>query len=171
MPTMSVRLRSFLESHGVAYETIHHRPKYTAQEIAADTHTPGREFAKTVILMVDRDYAMAILPAHHMVDCEKVSQALGGREVRLACEDEIRDLIREHCPDCELGAIPPFGNLYGLSVYVSVAMTEDEHVTFNAGTHVDVIRMGYLDFEKLVQPRLMAFSKYVESAPRQHREK
>ena len=86
MPTMSVRLRSFLDSHAVAYETIHHHPKYTAQEVAADTHTPGREFAKTVILRVDGDCAMAVLPAHHRVDCEKVSQALGGRDVRSAQE-------------------------------------------------------------------------------------
>lgn len=171
MPTVSNRLKSFLSERAVAYETIHHHPRYTAQQIAADTHTPGREFAKTVILRVDGDWAMAVLPAHHLVDCEKLCQALGAKEVRLSSEDEIRDLIREHCPECELGAVPPFGNLYGLPVYISAAMTADERITFNAGTHEDVIRMGYSDFEKLVQPRVIDFSKRAEPPPQRHEER
>lgn len=154
MPTISKQLQQFLSEHGVPYETIHHRRDYTAQETAADTHTPGKEFAKTVMLWVDGNYAMAVLPAHHMVDFEKLRQAIGAKEVKLASEDEIREL----CPDCEAGAVPPFGNLYGLPVYLSQAMTTDERITFNAGTHEDVVRMRYEDFVKLVQPKILDFS-------------
>jgi Ala-tRNA(Pro) deacylase len=154
MPSISKRLQSFLDEHAVAYETIHHRRDYTAQEAAAHTHTPGKEFAKTVILWVDGGYAMAVLPAHHMVDLDKLREALGAKEVKLASEDEIREL----CPDCEAGAVPPFGNLYNLPVYLSEAMTDDERITFNAGSHEDAIRMMYKDFEKLVQPKVMEFS-------------
>ena len=168
MPTVSKQLTSFLDEQGVDYETIHHRPKYTAQQIAADTHTPGKEFAKTVMLKVDGEAVMAVLPAHLMVDCEKLRQALGEMEVRLADEDEIRELIREHCPDCELGAIPPFGSLYGLLVCIDPMMVVDEYVTFNAGTHEDVIRMAYGDYERLVTPRVMGFSRHVEPPPQRH---
>ncbi len=155
MPTISKRLQSFLDEHAVPYEVIHHRRDYTAQETAADTHTPGKEFAKTVMLWVDGNYAMAVLPAHRMVDFDKLRQALSAKEVKLASEDEIREL----CPDCEAGAVPPFGNLYSLPVYVSEDTAEDERITFNAGTHEDAIRMAYKDFEKLVQPTILQLSR------------
>lgn len=154
MATLNQRLTAFLEAQAVDYEAIHHRRDYTAQEAAAHTHTPGREFAKTVIVWVDGSYAMAVLPAHHLIDLDKLRRALGARDVKLASEEEMREL----CPDCETGAVPPFGNLYNLPVYLSTDITADEQITFNAGTHEDAIRMRYADFERLVQPHVLDFS-------------
>lgn len=154
MTEISERLRKFLREHHVEYRPIHHTRDYTAQQAAADTHTPGREFAKTVIVSVDGKPAMAVLPAHHSVDLESLREALGAEEVSLAGEQAIAEL----CPDCEVGAEPPFGNLYGLPVYVSRALTGDEEITFKAGTHEDVVRMRYRDFRKLVKPMEIEFS-------------
>ena len=148
------KFRSFLDQHHVKYEAIAHAPDFTAQETAAHTHTPGREFAKTVILETDEGHAMAVLPAHHRVDLAKVREALASRKVRLASEPEMARL----CPDCETGAVPPFGNLYGLPVWVSPILAHDEWITFNAGTHQDALRMKFADFEKLVAPRVTDLS-------------
>ncbi|MFQ5864346.1 MAG: aminoacyl-tRNA deacylase [bacterium] len=139
-------IRSFLNEHKIPYEVIHHRRDYTAQETAADTHTKGKDFAKTVILFVDNKYCMAVLPAVYHVDMKKIKKELDAKKVSLATEDEISNI----CPDCEIGAMPPFGPLYKLPVYVSHHLKEDHMITFNAGTHEDVIRMLYSDFEKLV---------------------
>ena len=165
---VSNQLGSYLDDHHVAYETIHHPPHYTAQQIAADTHTPGREFAKTVFLKVDGYDAIAVLPAHHLVDCERLGQELAAGEVRLETEDEIRDVMATHHIEGELGAVPPFGNLYDLPVYTSRALVEDERITFNAGTHEDVVRIRFEDFERLVHPHIADFSKPVD-APQQQR--
>ena len=170
MKTVAKQLAAFFEEHDVAYEVIHHHPKYTAQQVAADTHTPGVEFAKTVLLHVNGDYAMAVLPAHHMVGCDRLGRELGMKRVRLATEDEIRELLRKLCPECELGATPPFGNIYGLPVYISKAMADDKHITFNAGTHEDAMRISYADYERLVEPRLVDFSKHIEPAQKRREE-
>ena len=162
------RLKSCLDDHHVAYEIIHHPPHYTAQQIAADTHTPGREFAKTVFLKVDGKDAIAALPAHHLVVCEKLSQELAAWEVRLETEDEIRDVMETHHIEGELGAVPPFGNLYDLPVYASRALVEDERITFNAGTHEDVVRIRFEDFVELVHPHIANFSTLAD-APQQRR--
>jgi len=154
MPTSAQKLKSFLDESRVKYEAIHHSPDFTAQETAAHTHTRGRDFAKTVILQVAGGYAMAVLPAHHRVDLAKLREAVGATEVRLATEPEMDRL----CPDCETGAVPPFGNLYGLPVWVSSTVAADERITFNGGTHQDAVRMKYADFEKLVRPRVADFS-------------
>jgi Ala-tRNA(Pro) deacylase len=151
MSELPKRLTSFLEERGVDYEVIHHRRDFTAQQTAADTHTPGREFAKAVFLCLDGDYAMAVLPAHRKIDLEAVRAMLGVKEARLATEDEIERL----CPDCEVGAAPPLGNLYDLPVYMSEELTRDEQITFNAGTHEDAIRMLFQDYRELAQPRLI----------------
>ena len=140
----------------------------TAQQIAADTHTPGREFAKTVFLKVDGKDVIAVLPAHHRVDCEKLCQELDAGEVRLETEAEIHDTMEAHHIEGELGAIPPFGNLYDLPVYTSRALVEDERITFNAGTHEDVVRIRFEDFEKLVHPRVIDYSMLADD-PQQHR--
>lgn len=144
-------VKSYLDEHKVAYEAIHHRRDYTAQQTAADTHTRGKEFAKTVVLFADNKYCMVVLPAIHHVSMEKIKKALKVKEVSLATEDEIAQI----CSDCEVGAMPPFGNLYDLPVYVSHHLAADRMITFNAGTHEDVIRMLYADFEKLVEPKVM----------------
>jgi Ala-tRNA(Pro) deacylase len=150
----STSLLELLEWESVAYEVIHHPVDYTAQETAGDTHTPGIEFAKTVLCCVDGSYAMAVLPAHHRVNWDALRRALGAQEVGLASEDEMADL----CPDSEVGAAPPFGNLYQLPVYLSSAMAGDARITFNAGTHADAIRMGMDDYRGVVRPRVIDLS-------------
>ena len=154
MTEIAARVRDFLEDREVQFETIHHQRDYTAMETAAHTHTPGRQFAKAVVVHVDGSYAMAVLPSNHVVDPERLSFALGGKHVDLATEREIDDL----CPDCEEGAVPPFGNLYDLPVYVSPAVTRNEDITCVAGSHSDAIRLSYADFERLVEPRVVDFS-------------
>ena len=148
------RLKSLLDARTVAYQAMSHPRDFTAQETAADTHTAGKEFAKTVVLLVDGRCVMAVLPAHHKVEFKRVREELDAHSVRLAQEDEIRVLF----PDCEVGAEPPFGNLYNMPVCMSSAIPGDGFITFNAGTHEDVIRMGYGDYVALVQPRIFDFS-------------
>lgn len=148
MKPVAQRIRSFLKEHGIEYETLHHQRDYTAQETAAHTHTPGREFAKAVVLRVGEEYAMAVLPSHHVLDPEKLAGVLGGQDVGLASEEEIQRI----CVDCEVGAVPPFGNLYGLPVYVSPELAANERITCVAGSHADVIRLAYRDFETSVKP-------------------
>lgn len=142
------KIKSYLDEHKIAYEAIHHRRDYTAQEAAADTHTPGKDFAKTVVLFVDNNYCIVVLPAIYQVDMKKIRKALNAKRVSLASEDEIAEI----CSDCEVGAMPPFGPFYKLPVYVSHHLAQDHMITFNAGTHEDAIRMLYRDFEKLVKP-------------------
>ena len=149
MPIESIT--AFLDAQHVPYEVLHHRTDYTAQETAADTHTPGREFAKTVILDVGAGHAMAVVPALYKVDLEKIRQSVGTRQVSLASEQEMSDL----CPDCDVGAEPPLGNLYDMPVYVDPTLERDETITFNGGTHEDAIRMQYEDFKRLVHPTRM----------------
>ena len=150
MSEPTARLIRFLDESGAPYEKIPHRRDVQARETAADTHTPPEEFAKTVFVEVDGKYAMAVLPATHFVSERLLGDALGADHVRLASESQIEEL----CPDCEVGAAPPFGNLYKLPVYVSPALTKDEKITFNAGSHEHAIRMSYADFERLVKPRV-----------------
>jgi Ala-tRNA(Pro) deacylase len=154
MVAISHRLTALLEENGVAYEVLHHTPEFTAQETAAHTHTPGREFAKVVIVQADGRFAMLVLPAHHRVDYRKVNTALGATEVSIATEEQTRDLF----PDCEVGAEPPLGRLYDLPVWMSDAMKGDRHITFNAGTHEDVIRISFEDFTRLAVPWFADFS-------------
>jgi Ala-tRNA(Pro) deacylase len=150
------RLHDLLDESGVNYEVIHHHPDYRADKTAEDTHTPASEFAKTVFLWIDGSYALAVLPATHTVSERKLARSLGAEEIRLASEWEMVDL----CPDVEVGAAPPFGNLYDLPVYVSPLLTRDERITFNAGTHEDAVRMSYADFHRLVQPHVVPMSRH-----------
>ena len=154
MDTVPFRLRSTLERHGVMYETIRHRRDYTAQETAEHTKTPGREFAKAVLMRLDGNFAMAVVPADHRVEVDQIRKLTGAKEVRLGTERELRDL----CPDCEPGATPPFGNLYNLPVYLSDWLTGDEWITFNAGTHEQAIRMRLSEYMRIVQPQVLDFS-------------
>ena len=146
------KLFDLLEGEGISYEIIRHRADYTAQETAADTHTPGREFAKTVLLdLGDRGHAMAVVPATYRLDLEKIRRSLRTPRVELASEDLMRDL----CPDCEVGAVPPFGNLYDLPVFVDPTLASDEMITFNAGTHEEALRVRFADYERVVHPVLV----------------
>ena len=148
-------LREFLDRNTIKYLVISHSLAYTAQGIAALTHTPGQELAKTVILLVDGRLAMAVVPASFRVDLFKLKKYLGADTVELATECEFRDQF----PDCETGAMPPFGNLYGMPVYLDSGLAAEETITFNAGTHRDVVHMRTSEFRKLVQPTLISLAR------------
>jgi Ala-tRNA(Pro) deacylase len=149
------RLKEFLDSSGVKYVVVSHAPAYTAQEIAASAHIPGRELAKTVMVKLDGKMAMAVLPANYIVDLDKLKHATGASKVALASESDFRNLF----PECEVGAMPPFGNLYDIPVYAEKSLTEDEEIAFNAGSHKELFRMAYKDFETLVKPKTGEFGK------------
>jgi len=151
------KLKDFLDHHGVKYVSIAHSKAYTAQEIAAKTHIPGKDMAKTVMVRLDRKMAMAVLPASYNVDFHLLKKASGATEVELATETEFKDMF----PECELGAMPPFGNLYGLEVFAAQTLAEDEEIVFNAGSHTELIKLAYTDFENLVKPKLLKFSTHV----------
>lgn len=155
MAGISSRLESFLAESGVHYERVHHRPDYQAEQAALDTHTPAREFAKTVFVEVDGRFAMAVMAADQFLSERRMRESLGAGQIRLANEEEIERL----CPDSDVGAAPPFGNLYGLDVYVSPTLARDEQITFNAGSHQEAMRMAYADFARLAKPRVVAMSR------------
>jgi Ala-tRNA(Pro) deacylase len=151
------KLTTFLNERKVKFVTIRHSPSYTAQEIAASAHIPGKELAKTVMVKLDGKMAMAVLPASQRVDFDMLKRAAGVGKVELASEDEFRETF----PGCELGAMPPFGNLYGMEVFVAQGLAEDEEIAFNAGSHIELIKLAYEDFERLVQPRVIEFEAAV----------
>jgi Ala-tRNA(Pro) deacylase len=148
------KLKEYLDSHSVKYITIQHSQAYTAQEIAASAHVPGKELAKTVIIKIDGQMAMAVLPASYRVDFDLLREDAEADEVELATEQEFMELF----PGCELGAMPPFGNLYGMDVYVAATLSDDEEIAFNAGSHTELVRLAYRDFERLVKPQVVKFS-------------
>lgn len=150
----ATQLKRFLDDHHVSYETIRHSPSYTAQKTAASAHVPGRELAKTVMIRVDGRLAMSVLPAPMQIEFQRLSAALDGATVELADEGE----FRAQFPDCEVGAMPPFGNLYDVDVYVDEHLTKDDQIAFNACTHTELIQMAYDDYVKLVQPTVLAFA-------------
>ena len=152
MPT--ARLKEFLDSHAVKYVALEHSKAFTAAEIAALAHVPGREMAKTVMVDVDGHMAMAVLPASLRVDFDHLRAAIGAQTVVLSNERE----FVERFPGCEVGAMPPFGNLYGMEVYVADSLARQDDIAFNAGTHTEVIRMAWADYERLVQPLVMDFA-------------
>ena len=147
-------LTQFLDDHHVRYETIRHSPAYTAQKTAAAAHVTGKEVAKTVMIRVDGRLAMAVLSAPMHVDFRALSRELGGAAVALADETD----FRERFPDCEVGAMPPFGNLYDLDVYVDRHLSQDEFIAFNACTHTELIQLPYRDYATLVQPTVLRFA-------------
>lgn len=153
------KLREFLDSHNINYHTISHSETYTSQEIAASAHIPGKELAKTVMVKIDGKMAMAVLPASYRVDFDLLKEAAGASRAELASEREFKDLF----PGCDIGAMPPFGNLYGVEVFVAESLAEDEEIAFNAGSHTELIRLSYKDFEGLVHPRVLKFSSKHES--------
>jgi Ala-tRNA(Pro) deacylase len=144
------RLREFLDSQHVKHVTLKHSPAYTAQEIAAAAHVRGKELAKTVMVEIDGRMAMAVVPASRKVNFDLLKAAVGAEDVELAGEKKFRDMF----PECEVGAMPPFGNLYDMPVYVSQLLTADEEIVFNAGSHTELIRLAYADFARLVSPKV-----------------
>lgn len=149
------KLKKYLEENGVSYEVIKHGEAYTAQEIAAAMHVSGGMLVKVVMLNSDKGNIMVALPADRVVDISKLREQLGFRIAALAREEEFKRLF----PDCEVGAMPPFGNLYGIPVYVDETLTQDEHIVFQAGTHYEAVKMSYADFDRLVRPDVMRASR------------
>jgi Ala-tRNA(Pro) deacylase len=152
MPTKM--LREFLDQNKVRYVTVKHSVAYTAQEIAASAHIKGKELAKTVLIKVDSKMAMCVLPASYKIDFDLLKETLGGKTVRLANETEFKDKF----PECDVGAMPPFGNLYDMEVYAEEVLAKDEEIAFNACSHVELLQMSFKDYGRLVKPRLLKFS-------------
>ena len=148
------RLKEFLDSHNIKYVIISHSRAFTAQETATSAHIPGKELAKTVMVKMNGKMAMSVLPASAKVDFELLKKATGSGKVEIASEKEFKDMF----PECEVGAMPPFGNLYGMDVFVAESLTEDKEIAFNAGSHRELVKMAYKDFERLVKPKVTKFS-------------
>ncbi len=148
------KLKEFLDQEKVKYVSIVHSTAYTAQEVAASAHVTGRELAKTVIVELDGKMAMAVLPANRKIVLQELREVTGCDEVKFASEEG----FRQRFPDCETGAMPPFGNLYGMDVYVAEALVHNDEIAFNAGSHTEVIRLAFKDFERLVRPKVMSFT-------------
>ncbi len=148
------RLKEYLDREGVRYVTIVHSPAFTAQEIAAMAHIPGKNLAKTVVVKIDGKMALAVVPASYAVDFDMLQGAIGAKKVELAHESEFKGQF----PDCELGAMPPFGNLYDMEVFVARSLAEDEDIAFNACSHHELIKLPYREFERLAQPHVITFS-------------
>jgi Ala-tRNA(Pro) deacylase len=147
-------LKDYLDSHEIKYVVISHSQAFTAQEIAACAHIPGQEMAKTVMVKLDGKMAMVVLPATRRISFPLLREVTGAHDVELAHEEEFVHVF----PGCELGAMPPFGNLYDMDVYVAEPLTHNEMIAFNAGTHTELMRMAYEDFSGLVHPRVAALT-------------
>lgn len=150
-----MNVADFLSERNVEFDLISHSETHDAQRMAATIHVPGREVAKTVLLRANGGYVyfVAVLPAHKAVDFERASQMLGGSKLDLATEVE----ISQRCPDCEIGALPPFGSQYGLKTMVDESLTEDEEIVFEGNTHHEAIRMDFEDFRQIEQPLIGSF--------------
>lgn len=147
------RLKETLDRDHIKYVLISHSPAFTSQEVAASAHVSGKEMAKTVIVRAGDHLIMAVLPASRQIDFDRLSRELQV-DIALASEEEFKGL----CPDCELGAMPPFGLFYGIDVLIDKRLEEVEEICFNAGTHRELLRMSLADFKKIIQPKVMAFS-------------
>jgi Ala-tRNA(Pro) deacylase len=145
------QMKEFLDKNSIKYVSINHSTAYTAQEIAASAHIRGKELAKTVIVKIDGKMAMAVLPASYTVDLDHMRQAIAASMVVLATEGEFKDKF----PGCHIGAMPPFGNLFGMEVFVEEDLSQDEEIAFNAGSHTELIKLKYKDFVELVQPKVL----------------
>jgi len=154
-----MRVIDFLDKSTVSYEVTKHPPAFTAQQMAAAEHEPGKYVAKPVIVKTDGRYVMCVLSACYKVDLGALKNQLGAKSVELAKEREIGKIFE----DCELGAEPPFGNLYDLPTIMDKALDEDEHIMFQGGTHDKAIRMSMADYRRLVEPKVLEFSYHVTS--------
>jgi Ala-tRNA(Pro) deacylase len=155
--TMSIpqRIRDYLESKNVSYEWLPHPEAFTAQEVAHSLHVSGKRLAKTVVLDADGRLVMTVLPASHRMKLDELKTALGAKRLEMLPESELAKVF----PDCDLGAIPPLGSLYGMDVWVDRAVADSEEIVFTAGSHVDAVRIAYSDFVKLTKPRVSRFSE------------
>lgn len=146
------KVKEFLDKHEIKYVSMSHSPAFTSQEIAAAAHISGRELAKTVVVKIDGKLAMVVIPANHQVNFAKLRDATGAKAVDLASESEFKDKFS----GCEVGAMPPFGPLYDIPVYLSSMLGQQDHIVFNAGSHSELVQLSFPDFEKLVKPKVLA---------------
>jgi Ala-tRNA(Pro) deacylase len=154
--TFSDSLSQYLENHNIHFNLTHHRLAFTAQEVAQVVHVPGKDVAKTILVFADGKPYLAVLPAHHKINVSNLRDVLQVVSLRLAHEDELAQLF----PSIEIGAMPPIGPILNISVIVAEPLTHDENITFNAGTHTDVITMPYKEFDDLVHPLVADFSEF-----------
>ena len=150
----NTKLKEFLDQHNVRYVSIEHSPAFTAPEVAASAHIAGRNFAKTVMVEISGRMAMAIVPADRKIVLSDLRDSLGEADVKLASEADFEGRF----PDCEIGAMPPFGNLFGLPVYMTVSLAAEPEIAFNAGSHHEVIKMPFADYAELVKPIVLDFA-------------
>jgi Ala-tRNA(Pro) deacylase len=148
------KLKEFLDQERVKYVSIIHSTAYTAQEVAASTHITGKELAKVVIVKLDGELAMAVLSANRKIVLQDLREVTGSDQVKFASEEEFKAKF----PECETGAMPPFGNLYGMDVYAAASLSDIEEIAFNAGSHTEVIKLAYKDFERLAKPKVVSFT-------------
>lgn len=144
-------LKEFLDENDIKYISIMHSMAFTATDIAKSAHIPSRELAKTVIINVDNELAMAVIPANYKLNLNILKETLDTQNIQLAKEPDFTPRFN----DCEVGAMPPFGCLYDMNVYVAESLSEDDKIAFNAGSHLEVIQMDYKDYENLVKPRFI----------------
>ena len=147
-------VKDYLDFNGIQYVTISHSPAFTAQDIAESSHISGKNIAKTVVLKIDGNFAMAVLTADKKLSTYLLQDLIHANKVEFASEEEFKDKF----PDCEIGAMPPFGNLYNMDVYVSKEINEDNEIAFNAGSHTELIQLKYRDFKNLVKPKILDIS-------------
>lgn len=155
--SISPTLKKYLEKENIAYQWIHHPEEFEASKIAAQQHIPGHQMVKSVLVKADGQYVLCVLPATYLVDLEKLKKHLKSKDVKLASETEIAKLF----PDFEVGAEPPFGNLYGLQVFSDSHVEDNDDIVFNAGTHTDIIRMKLKDFMRVTKPMRADFGKHI----------
>jgi len=155
--SISAKIKNYLDKEHIGYQILEHSLAYTALEIAGTQHVPGKNLIKSVIVKADGQYVMCILSAIHMIDFDKLKKLTGAKQLDLAKEKEVADLF----PEYETGAEPPFGQLYGLKVYVDKIVTEDNEIVFNAGTHTDMLKIKYTDFARLANPIVGEFGKHI----------
>lgn len=152
---ISNRLKDFLDRFEIGYDVMHHDPAFTAQELAARMHISGFEFTKAVVVKLDGEFALVAVPAPLRINFKELARAAGAKKARLANEQEFQQFF----PDCELGAMPPFGNLYQLPTYADIEVTRNENMVINAGTHAEALRLRFSDFNRLARPRVGRFAE------------
>jgi Ala-tRNA(Pro) deacylase len=145
------KLMEYLDSHDKKYVVVKHSKAFTAQEVAASAHIPGKNMAKAVMVKVDGAIKMVVLPSTHNVDFDLIKETNGAEKVELASEEEFESLF----PGCEVGAMPPFGNLFDMETFVAEPLAENDEIAFNAGTHKELVKMRYEDFKELVNPKVI----------------
>ena len=148
------KIQDFLYDRGVRYLTISHSPAYTAQEVAESAHVRGKDMAKTVIVKIDGTLVMAVLPASLKIGLEHLQSSVGAKTAEIAMESDFADKF----PGCMLGAMPPFGNLYGMEVFADEALARDMEIAFNAGSYTELVKMKWKDYEKHVKPKILKFA-------------